>query len=114
MPLLLRNIIKLQKPNEGTEEKKGETATPSPASSLTEKAGTTSTSKILMFSAVFLGVGFIFGFKLHPPAKPVVVSSVPQNIAKKAQMYDTFLNLYNSLSPENKEKMNHLMRGEKQ
>ena len=110
MPLLLRNIIKLQKPEKKEER---ETATPSPASSLTEKAGITSTSKILMFSAVFLGVGFIFGFKLHPPVKPVVVSSVPQNIAKKAQMYDTFLNLYNSLSPENKEKMNKLMRSER-
>ena len=111
MPLLLRNIVKLQKPEKKEER---ETATLSPASSSQEKTGITSTSKILMFSAVFLGVGFIFGFKLHPPAKPVVVSSVPQNIAKKAQMYDTFLNLYNSLSPENKEKMNHLMRGEKQ
>ena len=108
MPLLLRNIIKLQKPEKKEER---ETATPSPISPSQEKTGI---SKILMFSAVFLGVGFIFGFKLHPPAKPVVVSSVPQNIAKKAQMYDTFLKLYNSLSPENKEKMNHLMRGGKQ
>ena len=108
MPLLLRNIIKLQKPEKKEERK---TAAPSPSSPSKEKAGI---SKILMFSAVFLGAGFVFGFKLHPPAKPVVVSSVPQNIAKKAQMYDTFLNLYNSLSPENKEKMNHLMRGGKQ
>lgn len=108
--LLLRSIIKLQKP---PEEKKEETATLSPPfiSDNNSKLEISSTSKILMFSAVFFGTGFIFGFKLHPPAKPVIVSSVPKNIAKKAEMYDTFLKLYNSLSPENKEEINRIMGG---